>query len=92
MQIYNKTEKMIIIRGKEWFDKINGNSYFSAQVEYNGVIHYIPFQYGYGDAYIYEALNKIGFENIREAKEQGFMIVANIEKALLKEVKKFGKN
>lgn len=48
------------IIGKEWFDKINGNSYFSAQI----IIDYkmpsektikIPLQYGYGDNYIYEA-------------------------------------
>ena len=48
--------KTIDITAKEWFDKINGNSYFSAEV----VINYnlkntttinLPFQYGYGDHY-----------------------------------------
>jgi hypothetical protein len=34
---------------KEWFDKVNGNSYFASRVYQNGkVIAYIPFQYGYG--------------------------------------------
>ena len=48
--------KTIDITAKEWFDKINGNSYFSAEV----IINYnlkntitinLPFQYGYGDHY-----------------------------------------
>lgn len=35
---------------KEWFDKINGNSYFSSQVEdiERDIIYKFPFQYGYG--------------------------------------------
>lgn len=52
--------KTIDINGLEWFDKINGNSYFSARV----IIDYklptektvlVPFQYGYGDSYIQES-------------------------------------
>jgi len=35
---------------KEWFDKINGNSYFSTQIEdiKKDIIYKLPFQYGYG--------------------------------------------
>jgi hypothetical protein len=49
--------KTIDIDAKEWFDKINGNSYFSGQI----IIDYamkterrydMPFQYGYGDHYV----------------------------------------
>jgi len=48
--------KTLDINAKEWFDKVNGNSYFSADVtvdlgidtEKNFVI---PFQYGYGEHY-----------------------------------------
>lgn len=55
--------KTIDIIAKEWFDKINGNSYFSAQI----IINYglknikmvqalkIPFTYGYGEQYIFES-------------------------------------
>jgi hypothetical protein len=47
--------KTITIRAKEWFDKANGNSYFSAVVEVekeNEVdVFKIPFQYGYGNHY-----------------------------------------
>ena len=47
----------IDINAKEWFDRINGNSYFSAVI----ILNYgkpdaekilVPFQYGYGEHYI----------------------------------------
>lgn len=69
-----KQVKTIDINAKQWFDKINGNSYFSADI----VLNYgqpdqqtivLPFQYGYGDAYIYTAL--------RELKEAGHITAAN---------------
>lgn len=51
------TIKTIDIQAREWFDKANGNSYFSARIttdygtpeckEYK-----LPFQYGYGEHYI----------------------------------------
>lgn len=48
--------KTIDVNAKEWFDKVNGNSYFSGTI----TIDYgmktektfkMPFQYGYGDHY-----------------------------------------
>ena len=35
---------------KEWFDKVNGNSYFSVQIEdvEKDLTYKLPFQYGYG--------------------------------------------
>jgi hypothetical protein len=44
--------KTLDINAKEWHDKINGNTYFSAQVTINygtktQKIYYLPFQYGY---------------------------------------------
>jgi hypothetical protein len=66
--------KTIDVNAKEWFDKVNGNSYFSAEI----VINYgqpdaqtivLPFQYGYGDAYIYAAL--------RELKDAGYITADN---------------
>jgi len=39
---------MITVQTKEWFDKQNGNSYFSAKVHLgNDLIMSLPFQYGY---------------------------------------------
>ena len=49
--------KTIDVIAKEWFDKANGNSYFSASVCVNFRMetqkdYSLPFQYGYGDHYI----------------------------------------
>ena len=52
----------IDVVAKEWRDKVNGNSYFSARVIVNldemgnGLVYYVPFQYGYGIDYIYASL------------------------------------
>ena len=53
--------KTIDINCKEWFDKINGNSYFAGEVILNygmdsSETFKIPFQYGYGSQYIHEGL------------------------------------
>lgn len=56
--------KTIDVNCKEWFDKVNGNSYFAGTV----VINYgrkdeveinLPFQYGYGDSYRYQAFEAV---------------------------------
>ena len=49
--------KTIDINAKEWRDKINGNSYFSARVIINyklkdEISFILPFQYGYDNHYI----------------------------------------
>tara|TARA_Y100001938_G_C7769267_1_gene272429 strand:- start:6 stop:359 length:354 start_codon:yes stop_codon:yes gene_type:complete len=59
-----KQIKTININAKEWFDKINGNSYFSGYVIVNRHmksenVFLMRFQYGYGDQYIYEAIKMI---------------------------------
>tara|TARA_R110001592_G_scaffold256138_1_gene519849 strand:+ start:277 stop:594 length:318 start_codon:yes stop_codon:yes gene_type:complete len=46
----------ININCKEWFDKINGNSYFSGTITINDKETFlIPFTYGYGSYYEQEA-------------------------------------
>lgn len=51
-----KIERSLFIEGREWFDKTGGNSYFSARVWVDGeVVGVLPFQYGYGNSYEYEA-------------------------------------
>ena len=57
-----KTIKTIDINAKEWFDKINGNSYFAGIITLNFGMEdaktiKMPFQYGYGDQYRHEAFN-----------------------------------
>ena len=58
----------IIINGRRWFDKINGNTYHTASVNVlfaNGSdkSFNIPFQYGYGDQYQHSA-----WEVLKKAK------------------------
>jgi hypothetical protein len=58
--------KTIDIQAREWFDKINGNSYFAGDITINygmkGEKNFtMPFQYGYGNHYqdmAMELLNK----------------------------------
>ena len=52
--------KTIDINAKEWFDKINGNSYFAGTITLNygtetEETFLMPFQYGYGSSYEQEA-------------------------------------
>jgi hypothetical protein len=54
--------KTIDIDCNEWFDKANGNSYFAGTVTVNYGMEDeksfdIPFQYGYGDQYVF-----VGFD------------------------------
>lgn len=58
--------KTIDVNAKEWFDKVNGNSYFSGQIHINFGIHNLtykryvmPFQYGYGDHYVDMAFQQL---------------------------------
>lgn len=52
----NKSLKTIDIQAKEWFDKVNGNSYFAGIITTNfgqddEQTFKMPFQYGYESAY-----------------------------------------
>ena len=81
----------IDINAKHWFDRINGNSYFSAEItinygQENAQTFILPFQYGYGDAYIYASLNKlrelgyINATNTADLREEGIILRYHIEK------------
>ena len=55
-----KIKRSLFIEGREWFDKVNGNSYFSARLWVDGAqVAILTFQYGYGDQYLYEAQKKL---------------------------------
>ena len=61
--------KTIDLTAKEWWDKVNGNSYFSAQATINFGMPdektvYIPFQYGYGDHYHTVAAHQLQTDGI----------------------------
>ncbi len=56
-QAETKTVTSIFINAKQWRDKIHGSTYFSAQISINGeIVGYLPFQYGYENAYQWEAI------------------------------------
>lgn len=50
----------ITIIGRRWFDRINGNTYFSCVALINGTqVAEIPFEYGYGNQYENSMFNKL---------------------------------
>jgi hypothetical protein len=63
------------VTAKEWFDRINGNSYFSAQITVNfgltdqQTLH-IPFQYGYGDSYEYAAMEVLKYVKLIDCPDR----------------------
>jgi hypothetical protein len=63
----------IDINAKEWFDRINGNSYFAGSIVLNfgqdsQVQFTMPFEYGYGDYYIQKAMETLNDAGLIEAK------------------------
>lgn len=53
-------EYILEINAKEWFDRTNGNSYFSARITLDDrQIAILPFQYGYGSHYLDMALQEL---------------------------------
>jgi hypothetical protein len=85
--------KTLDVHAKEWFDKVNGNSYCAVQITVDfglptELTIYSPFQYGYGDFYnqaAKEALadfygkKKDDFTYF-DLREQGVIIRSNIER------------
>ena len=42
----------VTVIGRRWFEKVNGNTYYSVEVYYNGdLIGCEPYDYGYGSMY-----------------------------------------
>lgn len=90
----------IYVHGKTWFDKVNGNSYFSARVEIDGEeVARLPFQYGYGDQYLHEARKVLTEKGLIESrigalwnlKDDGVSVYSVIESAKKSEVTGWGK-
>lgn len=81
--------KTIDIQAKEWFDKVNGNSYFAGLVTVNYGMEdakefIMPFQYGYGRQYEQEAFKVLREANLIntiytiELRELGVIVRSNI--------------
>jgi hypothetical protein len=80
---------MYQVIGKQWFDKVNGNSYCSVRIYQNGeLICALPFTYGYDNYYLQyarEALVVLGL--ISSAKRWGYTELFN-QQELIKGCKK----
>jgi hypothetical protein len=71
--------KTIDINALEWFDKVNGNSYFAGEVTINYGTKTqkgfnIPFQYGYGTQYIQEASKRLIKDGYIKSDEKHFVL------------------
>lgn len=95
----------IDVQAKQWFDRVNGNSYFSAVVTVNfqgddETVLVCPMQYGYGECYLQAAraaLVEAGFlvgsdiGLVRWCRESGVRLCHSIEhKCKQREVKEWG--
>lgn len=67
----------IIITAKEWFDKVNGNSYFAAKIELENKTLFIPFTYGYDETYLYKAIDLLKKGNYLPTTIQNFRALKN---------------
>lgn len=99
--------KTLDIQAKEWFDKINGNSYFSALITIDFGMDSeksikIPFQYGYDNQYLCASLNELrtlGFIDIdnftplyRYCNDKGIVFNSSkLNKCLKRDVVSWGK-
>jgi hypothetical protein len=53
-------KEIVYVECRKWFDKANGNTYFAAKIYVDGhLVADLPFQYGYGEQYLYESLYKL---------------------------------
>jgi hypothetical protein len=85
---YYRGKPLYICIAKEWFDKVNGNSYWSARVEdiENDITYVFPFQYGYGDQSLQEVMKALNLSHYEYKKVKHI----KMEKCLKKEVVEHG--
>ncbi len=98
-QAETKTLTSVFIEAKQWLDKTYGNTYYSARISVNGeVVGYLPFQYGYGSQYEYEATKWLlanGYiseriEPLWRLRDNGVAVYSVISDGKKAEVKRFG--
>ena len=74
---------------KEWHDKINGNTYFSASIDdlVKDKIYKIPFQYGYGSQGEFTCKEYLGLKGFNSELPIKFITIPNCKQ---REVKQHG--
>lgn len=101
----DKTFVGVRVLVKEWFDKVNGNSYFSARVWVeDGLVVVLPLQYGYEEHGVYTAMQALAhhpeFPDMRNGESywrycQDNQMKLDYQKesgCLKRDVKSFGEN
>ena len=95
--------RSVFVEGKSWFDKSGGNSYFAVRIHIDGKLGIVlPFQYGYGNQYEYEAVRALsvagllpsGFDvsaSLWRLREFGIDAYSAISEAKKADVVRFGK-
>lgn len=85
---YYRGKPLYICIAKEWFDKVNGNSYWSARVEdiEKDITYVFPWQYGYGDQSLHEVMKALNLSHYEHQKVKHI----KMEKCLKKEVVEHG--
>lgn len=75
--------RSLFIEAREWFDKVNGNSYFSARIQVNGeVIATLPFQYGYERQFESEAQKTLLEMGYLPQKDKHFQSLSTLAEKL----------
>lgn len=101
----NRSLKTVEIHAKEWFDKLNGNSYYSGKVFVNTGLKNafsftMQFDYGYGNYYIQKASELLRQHGITKQDIRDFSLMSDLkikvvsnkqEKCLKRDVKLYGK-
>ena len=96
--------KTIDVQAREWFDRVYGNSYFSARITVNfgmpGEFEIrLPFEYGYGDYYKQATLKALqdiglllGITALWQARDKFGIIIraSKQEKCLKRDVVQWG--
>ena len=85
---YYRGKPLYICIAKEWFDKVNGNSYWSARVEdiEKDITYVFPWQYGYGDQSLHEVMKALNLSHYEHEKVK----YIKIEKCLKKKIVEHG--
>lgn len=56
--------KNIVVFGKRWFDRVNGNTYHSTVTFVDGVEFLTEMEYGYGDHYLQSAVENLKMKGV----------------------------
>lgn len=66
--------------GRKWFDRVNGNTYFSAIALHNGEeIARINFDYGYGDQWLYEITKILIVDQLQRGDMHPWQYIEQLE-------------